>query len=363
MGTKTKIEWTKSSDGTPGSTWNPVTGCVEISAGCDHCYAKSMAERFRGTPGHYYENGFDVTLREDKLDLPLRWTKPRRIFVNSMSDLFHDQIPTEYIAEVFAVMALAERHTFQVLTKRHARMRSLLNSGDFAWTVWHAVLAATHRLSIPVPETISTWFAHGADRQTMHPLPNVWLGVSVENQRWADIRVPVLLSTPAAVRFLSMEPLLGPVNLTHMDVEGRAEGMYWINALTGRNTDMARPCADVPHVDWVIVGGESGAGARPMNPDWARTLRDQCVQAKVPFHFKQHGCWAPVDAGEERPGDMWVLGEGGMEPTPWTPETQGAPAGRWGVAADRVVRHMTKQEAGRELDGRTWDETPEEVLR
>lgn len=184
MSDRSNIEWTD-------ATWNPVTGCTKVSPGCDHCYAETLAERFRDTPGHYYENGFDVQLRPEKLDQPLRWTRPRRIFVNSMSDLFHDQVPDEYIAKVFAVMARAEQHTFQLLTKRHGRMRSLLSDDAF-------------------PDAVVRELGGGLGGW---PLPNVWLGVSVENQQWADTRIPALLETPAAVRFLSMEPLLGPVDL------------------------------------------------------------------------------------------------------------------------------------------------------
>ncbi|BBZ65791.1 hypothetical protein MINS_12200 [Mycolicibacterium insubricum] len=191
MSDKTAIEWTD-------ATWNPVTGCTKVSPGCDHCYAETIAERFRGGPA--YPNGFDITLRPHKLDQPLRWKRPRRIFVNSMSDLFHDSVPDEYIAQVFAVMALAPRHTFQLLTKRHARMRSLVGRG----------------LLDLVDQT-------GA-KVELWPLPNVWLGVSTENQQWADIRIPALLDTPAAVRWISAEPLLGPIDLT--DIGNR-------NALTG----------------------------------------------------------------------------------------------------------------------------------
>ena len=211
MGDRTNIEWTD-------ATWNPVTGCTEVSPGCDNCYAKTLAERFRGTPGHYYEQGFDVVLREDKLDQPLRWTRPRRVFVNSMSDLFHDEISDDYIIRVFAIMALAPRHTFQLLTKRHARMRSLLTNEKFregpsgwlsfedcvknvAFNLRNNYLTSKRFKALPNPDELA-W-----------PLPNVWLGVSVDDQKWANIRIPALLDTPAAVRFLSCEPLLGAVDL------------------------------------------------------------------------------------------------------------------------------------------------------
>ncbi|AQT25878.1 hypothetical protein SimranZ1_66 [Mycobacterium phage SimranZ1] len=192
MSDNTGIEWTD-------ATWNPVTGCTEVSPGCDHCYAKTFAERWRGTPGHYFENGFDVQLRPDKLDQPLRWRKPRKIFVNSMSDLFHDQVPDEYIAKVFAVMALAERHTFQLLTKRHGRMRSLLTSDEFAADVHKFGTFYSMRLASVTKDPRD----EGRRFALELPLPNVWLGVSTENQKWADVRIPALLDTPAAIRFIS----------------------------------------------------------------------------------------------------------------------------------------------------------------
>lgn len=262
MSDKSKIEWCD-------ATWNPSTGCTKVSPGCDHCYAETLAERFRGTPGHYFERGFDVQMRPDKLDLPLRWKKPRRVFVNSMSDLFHKDVPDEYIAKVFAVMAETPRHTYQVLTKRHARMRSLMSSAAFhADIVHHAWTIAEDRPSFQADSDATIW-----------PLPNVWLGVSVEDQHWADIRIPVLLETPAAVRFLSCEPLLASVSLSPWTVP---------------NADATRPV--IPDLDWVIVGGESGRKARPMDRQWACDLRDQCAAAGVPFLFKQWGAWGPSKA-------------------------------------------------------------------
>ena len=220
---RSQIEWTD-------ATWNPVTGCTQVSPGCAHCYAKTFAERFRGVPGHPYEGGFDLQLRPERLDQPLRWAKPRTIFVNSMSDLFHSDVPEDYIREVFEVMEAADQHRFQVLTKRADRLAALAPS-------------------LP-------WPAH------------VWMGVSVENQRWTS-RIDYLRGTAAAVKFLSCEPLLGPLEL---ELDG---------------------------IDWVIVGGESGPGARPMEPDWARGVRDQCVDASVPFFFKQ---WGAHDARGKRVG-------------------------------------------------------------
>lgn len=301
MGDKTGIEWTD-------ATWNPVTGCDKVSPGCDHCYAETFAERWRGTEGHYFENGFDVQLRPDKLALPLRWTKPRKVFVNSMSDLFHDKVPDEYIARVFSVMASAEQHTFQLLTKRHGRMRSLMTSEAFRELVFKC-----QALELPGDVMGDYW-----------PLPNVWLGVSAEDQKRADLRIPALLDTPAAVRFVSAEPLLGPIDLHTDPIKDGAP--FWGSQL-----------------DWVIVGGESGPGARPMHPDWVRSLRDQCVGAGVPFLFKQWGEYVPHFPLEGRNPDVWI--EGPSDFPDMTSKT-----GMWRVG---------KKRAGRELDGRTWDQYPE----
>ena len=220
---RSSIEWTE-------ATWNPVTGCKEISPGCAHCYAKTFAERFRGVPGHPYENGFDLQLRPERLSQPLRWKKPRTIFVNSMSDLFHEDVPDDYVREVFEVMRIADHHRFQVLTKRSERLAELAPS-------------------LPWPS-------------------NVWMGVSVENQRFVS-RIDDLRQVPAAVRFLSCEPLLGELNL---DLEG---------------------------IDWVIAGGESGPRARPMRNEWAMSVLEQCINTGTPFFFKQ---WGAHDAEGNRVG-------------------------------------------------------------
>lgn len=265
MSDTTAIEWTD-------RTWNPITGCTKVSPGCDNCYAETIAERFRGGPA--FPNGFDVQLREHKLSEPLRWRKPSKVFVNSMSDLFHDSVPADYIIDVFAVMAKAQQHTFQVLTKRHARMRSLLSDSGFAREMWDRLGIVEYP---EVPDEV--W-----------PLPNVWLGVSTEDQKWADIRIPALLETPAAVRFISAEPLIGPITLS-ADAIGRYYG--------------GDPREDERGLDWVIVGGESGRGARPMHPDWARSLRDQCTSAGVPFLFKQWGGRTPKANGRVLDGRTW----------------------------------------------------------
>lgn len=219
MSASSKIEWTD-------ATWNPVRGCTKISPGCKHCYALTFAERFRGVPGHPYEQGFDLRLVPEKLTEPLTWATPRRVFVNSMSDLFHAKVPDDFIEAAVHVMVTARWHTFQVLTKRADRMADLLKS----------------RLR----------FASG--------VPNIWWGVSVENRKHGLPRVDALRSAPAAVRFLSVEPLLE--DLGAVDLRG---------------------------IHWVIVGGESGPGARPLERAWVVSLRDQCRRAKVPFFFKQWG--------------------------------------------------------------------------
>lgn len=230
MADHSAIEWTD-------ATWNPVTGCIQVSPGCDHCYALTFAERFRGVAGHPYEQGFDVALRPARLDLPLRWKKPRRIFVNSMSDLFQKDVPDEYIRRVFEVMAEANWHTFQVLTKRSARLA---------------------RLASQLP-----WPKH------------IWAGVSIESERYVW-RAEHLRQVPAHVRFISAEPLLGP--LDRLSLEG---------------------------IHWVITGGESGPYSRPCDPDWVRELRDRCVAQGVAYFHKQWGGRTPKSGGRLLDGRTW----------------------------------------------------------
>jgi protein gp37 len=272
MADKSKIEWTD-------ATWNPVRGCSRVSEGCRNCYAEHQAlritrfDRAKGVPeGHGAYDGL-VTLtsqgpkwtgqiRElmDKLDEPIRWKKPRRIFVNSMSDLFHDGVSDVFIADVFAAMACAPQHTFQVLTKRPQRMQQLLTSDLFA-------------------ELFEQSLALVCDDEPTLPQRHIQLGVSVEDQAAADARIPLLLQTPAAVRFLSVEPLLGPVDLPGLVYYG-TESSGGIQPLREKGYSQ---------IDWVIVGGESGHGARLMKAEWAQSLRDQCQAAGVPFFFKQWG--------------------------------------------------------------------------
>lgn len=234
MAQKSAIEWTN-------ATWNPVTGCTKISPGCDNCYAERLAERFRGVKGHPFENGFDLTLKPERIRQPLTWKKPKMVFVNSMSDLFHKEIPEEYIARVFETMEEADRHIFQVLTKRSSLMRNFVNK---------------RYVKTKVPE-------------------HIWLGVSIEDKRRRP-RIKHLQQTNAGIRFLSVEPLIGD--------PGTLE-------LSG--------------IQWVIVGGESGPKARPMKPEWVRSVRDQCIEQAVPFFFKQWGGFRPKSGGRELDGEEW----------------------------------------------------------
>ena len=281
MGDKSKIEWTD-------ATWNPIRGCSRVSEGCRNCYAESIAARFSG-PGQAYEGLVEmtpsgprwtgkVTLQVEHLNDPLRWKRPRRIFVNSMSDLFYEGVSDEWIDQIFIVMALAATHTFQILTKRPDRMAEYFGE-LFAGHMYEVAGKSEH------PEAVMAAFANG--------LPNVWAGVSVEDQRNADERIPLLLQTPAALRFISAEPLLGPIDLALDCIDKDEKGRpFYLH-----DKEMWHPCdyacgKDIAGgIDWVIVGGESGPDARPMHPDWARSLRDQCISANVPFFFKQHGEW------------------------------------------------------------------------
>ncbi|GII03104.1 DUF5131 family protein [Planobispora takensis] len=327
MSDHSSIEWTN-------ATWNPVTGCTKVSRGCDHCYAETFAERWRGTPGHHFTNGFDVQLRPERLDQPLSWRKPRRIFVNSMSDLFHDAVPDDFILKVFERMWWAPQHTFQVLTKRHGRMRSLLP-----------------RLEERLRQVETDLTLVDCPTPLIWPLPNVWLGVSVEDQKHAELRIPALLETPAAVRFVSAEPLLGPIDLTRAV---RTMGSQRGHGLTASFIHAGDCCRHFHGIDWVIVGGESGARARPMHPDWARSLRDQCAAAEVPFFFKQHGAWAPWEQGSPTPAavrsTLALVSPDGRTHSPRI----GAPA----PAGSVLMARYGKGRSGRVLDGHTWEQFP-----
>ncbi|MEW2420477.1 phage Gp37/Gp68 family protein [Streptomyces nigra] len=383
----TAIEWTD-------RTWNPVTGCTKVSPGCDNCYAATIAHRFAGSKA--FPDGFDVTVHEDRVDQPYRWKKPARVFVNSMSDLFHQDVPDLFITHVFDVMEANPQHTFQVLTKRHARMRSFVQRREQLRREYAAKFD-----DCPTEAMRNSPAAKMARARAARPPANIWLGVSVENQKWADIRIPALLETPAAVRFLSCEPLLGPVDLSRWLRPVPGCGHVAADDGTCTHLDAMTPeChrwADCPAraryedwhgLDWVIVGGESGPKARAMHPDWARQIRDACDVAGVPFFFKQWGEWGPApfivrvcdpDEGwhgtdeelaaakkdseargathvhtghsrEENGERQYWLHEIGHKP--WSLERVGLPAGA------AAIRRWGKKRAGRELDGRLHDAFP-----
>jgi protein gp37 len=354
MADKTGIEWTD-------ATWNPTVGCKVVSPGCANCYAMKVAARLEGIsvaheaahggdpgPMWYYRglvnyskagpvwNGIFRQAPHDLLERPLRWKRPRRIFVNSMSDLFGEGVTDETIDRVFAVMTLSPQHTFQILTKRPERMREY-------------IAGVTQMRSVRFPDD-SIYrigpFSHvgstikGMEIGRRWPLPNVWLGVSVEDQKRADERIPILLDTPAEVRWISAEPLLGPVDLSK-HLFGRAvpcsncpkdadcDCGYWSRSVLLGETAL----------DWVVVGGESGPGARPMHPDWARLLRDQCKDAGVAFLFKQWGEWFPSKftvTGSR--GRMYCFSDG-LSPA--------------------EMHQVGKKRAGRLLDGVEHNEYPE----
>jgi protein gp37 len=305
----TKIEWTEKS-------WNPIVGCSIISPGCTNCYAMKMAGRVEATGHPAYQGltqkaktGFvwtgKLALNEKALLEPLNRTVPTTYFVNSMGDLFHEDCPDELIDRVFAVMALCPQHTFQVLTKRSARMREYFSRATAPHGRMENVWLATSEfagVSPAIKQMVCNDLTWGKMRGRW-PLPNVWLGVSVEDQQRADERIPDLLATPAAVRWISAEPLLGPVNLNSIH-EVFDDGCLhtWESALDGKRfspwvgDDEDPMIPGFPKLDWVVAGGESGKGARPMHPDWARSLRDQCAAADVPFFFKQWGEWYPAFA-------------------------------------------------------------------
>lgn len=297
----TSIEWTQRS-------WNPIVGCSIVSPGCTNCYAMKQAARIQkmnptGGSGSNYVNHYDgttkvvngnvvwtgkIAIAPDRIFLePLRRKEPTTWFVNSMGDLFHEDVPNVAIDHVFAVMALCPQHTFQVLTKRAKRMQAYIAE------VMHDQDLGLSRFGIA-----ALWRGlHGPEGHCpAWPLPNVWLGVSAEDQTRADERIPLLLQTPAAVRFVSCEPLLGPIDLTEIE----HAPAHCLHALAGIKAETDGTASYGARLDWVIVGGESGPGARPMHPGWARTLRDQCAAADVPFFMKQMTKKAPI------PDDLMV---------------------------------------------------------
>ncbi|WP_031517721.1 DUF5131 family protein [Desulfofalx alkaliphila] len=315
---KTKIEWAD-------AVWNPVTGCTPISPGCENCYAKRMAQRLRGRCGYPADEPFRVTMHLKRFIEPLRWKKPRRVFVCSMGDLFHENVPDNIIYNIFAVMADTPQHTYMVLTKRPGRMKDILCRPNAANEIWR-----------------NTTYSDDPGCHKYWPLPNVWLGVTAENQEQADKRIPILLQIPATVRFVSVEPMLGPVDLSkYLTCQFYAgEEMEWRKGtIVPEGYPKLRAARIRSRIDWVICGGESGPLARPMHPDWVRSLRDQCVASGVPFFFKQWGEWAPVH--ELR------CNEPGIKNKLW-----------YNFDPDTSVCKIGKKKAGRLLDSREWDEFP-----
>jgi Bacteriophage protein gp37 len=367
MADKTHIEWAD-------ATWNPILGCTRASEACRNCYAEIMASRFSG-PGQWGEGlarivdtptGKDhrwtgeVRFREDMLDTSLRWRKPRRIFVCSTSDLFQERVPDEWIDRVFAVMALAPQHTFQVLTKRPERMRDYLRTRAGDWMVVWPDANPPGRLRISRHEQRLAMRGAGwpdAILRPSFPLANVWLGVSVEDQATANERVPLLLETPATVRWASYEPALGPVDWDDIVIP-RSVGEDHFSALfcedPGEDAEFKGAT-----LDWIVMGGESGPGARPMHPDWARQTRDQCAAAGVPFLFKQWGEWE-VSLDRNRDDPDWRAdyrrdyGDEGK--SRWLNL-----AGGRGFHGERfhVMRRVGKKHSGRLLDGVLHDAYPE----
>lgn len=346
MASQSAIEWTD-------ATWNPVTGCTRVSPGCQHCYAERLSYRFAKVAGSKFEGTASncsvgskprwtgkVICHERELGVPLGWRKPRRIFVNSVSDTFHERVPDEFIDRMFAVMALTPWHTYQVLTKRPERAMRYLSTTDTiggdARNDDVAVAAFALRDELSTRDRLAFSDEECFVQPDRWPLPNVWLGTSVEDQARAEERIPWLLQCPAAVRFLSCEPLLGPVVLP----DGIGEGQ----------------------IHWVISGGESGPGARPVHPDWVRAIRDQCVGAGVPFFFKQWGDWTPHnvvvpfgDLNADCDADRVRLIHPGNETMMQVHKMSG---GRSTIPGSRYVRRVGKKAAGRFLDGRMWDEMP-----
>jgi protein gp37 len=381
MADRTGIEWTN-------ATWNPIAGCSLVSPGCTNCYAMAMAHRInqmtlsshyegltkrsKGGKGPVVWTGKIASAPDRILTAPLRWKRPRLIFVNSMSDLFHESVPDEWLDRVFAVMAMAQRHTFQVLTKRSARMRAYCSDPSVRDRV------------IVQMGALSAVFA-----AIRWPLPNVWKGVSAEDQKRADERIPDLLATPAAVRFVSAEPLLAPIDFTWVaepneDNDGVIDALLGCNWVDGHGTGVSyKPCrpghADRTmtrevvsigtKIDWLIVGGESGPGARPMQPDWARSVRDQCQAADVPFFFKQWGEFLPV--AQHLPGRGKIHGATAVKPGRMKLHYGGTPQrapdhafSERGVefastADGRLTFRVGKKAAGRLLDGVKHDTFPE----
>lgn len=373
MSSISKIEWTD-------ATWNPVRGCDQITPGCKNCYAKTFAERWRGIPGHPFQQGFDLRLVPEKLTEPLTWRRPKKIFVNSMSDLFHERVPFEFIAAVYAVMHATQLHTYQVLTKRIHRALEFYN-----WLQQHGGI---HKYVRTHPDQLRHYFDssmrttitdtgkkirtpddpwikifNAAAVHTEGPLPNVWLGVSVENQQYADERIPLLLQCPATIRFLSCEPLLGPVDLKGYSLSAASRSnpcapptydvWDYLTGYKGTEDHKSRGAGSCgAKINWVICGGESGPHARPMAAGWAQQLRDQCTEANVAFFFKQWGEWFPRHQWEHNPDLILPDDSQAYITGPNTQQIMGHPNEL------EILHRVGKKKSGRLLDGREWNQFP-----
>jgi protein gp37 len=364
----TKIEWCD-------KTWSPITGCTPISEGCENCYAKRMAKRLAGRCGYPSQDPFSITMHPEKLDEPDHWIKPKRIFICSMSDLFHSEVSILFIRMVLNTVKRNPHHTFMILTKRPERMEEILNHNS---------------MFVEDPNRSDGW--------RFNAPPNLWIGVTAENQARADERIPILLQIPSAVRFVSLEPMLGPVDLrkwlpgcwecsgscgyrqTDQPEEQRCYECGYDQDLSGEwgqdqygqdkcpecgaigsiiypcprcnDYEMVQGHPDTPCLSWVILGGETGPGARPMHPDWVRSVRDQCVSAGVPFFLKQWGEWKKSDVpcipGTHTGGGIYLTHEGRM-----------VGQGEWWEGRAEAMDRVGKKSAGRLLDGRTWEQYPE----
>jgi protein gp37 len=329
MGDKTNIEYLD-------ATWNPIKGCSHASSGCDYCWAERQANRFskkgeffHGLTKHGAWTGKTKFYKKELLK-PIHWKRPRRIGVCFMGDLFHESVPFEWIAKVFAVMAKARQHTFMILTKRPERMAAFLACAGGRVCPSEALYDHIEDdVKIDYEKDIVPW-----------PLQNVWLGTSIENQLQAKTRIPALFRCDAVFHYVSVEPMLGRIDLTHLDVEGAGDPEWCqIDALTGRQTDMGRPCPSIDvRLDFVIVGGESGPDARSTHPMWVYDLQGQCDKAWVPFFFKQWGEWMPVEDGSFRPGDLVHYTEVDSNP--------------------RRMRRVGKRAAGNLIMGKAYQELP-----
>lgn len=376
---KSKIEWTEKS-------WNPISGCTKCSPGCDHCYAEHMSHRLAGRVGYPVDEPFRVTLHPERLDEPLRWRKPSRIFVCSMGDLFHDAVPDEYLCRVWNVMRKsclyrdwtrppAGAHTYLVLTKRPERMRDFCQRVRFDGSGEGRVYLADRA------DDNSGYRLMQSDPNA--GLPNVWLGVTAEDQERADERIPLLLDTPTAVRFVSCEPLLGAIDLTRIRMADQmgVRSPDVVNVLTGDavTEDGCGSDLQYPYLSWVIAGGETGPWARPMHPGWVHEIRDQCKVTGVPFFFKSFGefqpfvdpqrftrggaetaanahCWLAHDGTQ---GACWIIDDDG-DWSNWTGDPPMKPGDDNGNISDEVaiLSRVGKTRAGHLLDGVEHREVP-----